>query len=163
MPSLLLTVKSLHVLSATIFFGAGLMSAFWKFRGDSSGDVRVVAWAQRQVVLADWLFTVPSAVVSPLTGAWLVHAYGLPWRTPWVVVSLVGFAVAAGLWLPAAWIQLELRRITQRCLAGGEALPARFHHLNRVWLALGVPAFAASVVIIYAMVAKPPLWATGGA
>lgn len=155
MPPLIVLLKALHVLSATIFFGAGLMSAFWKFRGDLSGDVRVVAWAQRQVVLADWIFSVPSAVISPLTGLALVELYGLPWSTPWVVISIAGFAAAALLWLPAAWIQLELRRLTAECVRSGESLPQRFRTLNRVWLALGVPAFAATVVVIYAMTAKP--------
>jgi uncharacterized membrane protein len=151
-------VKAVHVLSATIFFGAGLMSAFWKFRGDQSGDPRVVLWAQRQVVLADWLFTVPSGIISPLTGAYLVFRYTLPWNTPWVLASLAGYLSAMVLWLPAAWLQLELRTIAQRCVADGTALPPRFHALNRVWLALGVPAFGVSVFIIYAMVVKPALW-----
>ncbi|GMU58953.1 MAG: hypothetical protein AMXMBFR34_07160 [Myxococcaceae bacterium] len=157
---MILVVKALHVVSATIFFGAGLMSAFWKFRGDVSGELRVVAWAQRQVVLADWVFTVPAGVVSPATGLYLVSAYGLPWTTPWVLGSIGGYFAALVLWLPAAWIQLELRRITRRCLEDGTGLPPRFHRLNRVWLALGVPAFGASLFIIYAMVAKPALWAS---
>lgn len=151
-------VKAVHVLSATIFFGAGLMSAFWKFRGDQSGDPRVVLWAQRQVVLADWIFTVPSGLISPLTGVYLVHAYTMPFTTPWVAVSIGGYLAAMVLWLPAAWIQIELGKLAKQALADGAALPARFHLLNRVWLALGVPAFGVSVVIIYAMVVKPQFW-----
>ena len=151
-------LKAVHVLSATIFFGAGLMSAFWKFRGDQSNDPRVVLWAQRQVVLADWIFTVPSGLISPLTGAYLVHSYSMPWSTPWVVASIGGFLAAMVLWLPAAWIQMELRKIATHALAAGTPLPPRFHALNRIWLGLGVPAFGVSVFIIYAMVVKPPLW-----
>jgi len=156
---LILFVKTVHVLSATIFFGAGLMSAFWKFRGDESGDPRVVAWAQRQVVLADWIFTVPSGVISPLSGAYLSWAYGLPWTTPWVLGSIGGYLAAMVLWLPAAGIQIELRKIAEQCVADNAQLPPRFYTLNRVWLVLGVPAFGVSVFIIYAMVAKPLLWA----
>lgn len=158
MPPLILLVKALHVLSATIFFGAGLMSAFWKFRGDLSGDPQVVAWAQRQVVLADWIFTVPSGVISPLTGVYLVWTYGLPWTTPWVLASIGGYLAAMVLWLPAAWIQIELRKIAKRCVDERVPLPPRFRSLNRAWLALGVPAFGVSVFIIFAMVAKPSLW-----
>lgn len=158
MPPLILLVKALHVLSATIFFGAGLMSAFWKFRGDLSGDPAVIAWAQRQVVLADWIFTVPSGFISPLTGAYLVWIYGLPWTTPWVLASIGGYLAAMVLWLPAAWIQIELRKIARQCITDRAPLTPRFHALNKVWLALGVPAFGVSVFIIYAMVAKPSLW-----
>ena len=158
MPPWILVVKALHVLSATIFFGAGLMSAFWKFRGDTSGDLRVVDWAQKQVVFADWVFTVPSGVLSPVTGVYLVSVYGLPWSTPWMLASIGGYLAAMVLWLPAAWIQIELRKLTREALANGAALPPRFFLLNRVWLALGVPAFGVSVFIIFAMVAKPMLW-----
>jgi uncharacterized membrane protein len=35
------------------------------------------------------------------------------------------------------------------------ALPAQFHRRFRWWFALGIPAFAAVVVIFYLMVAKP--------
>ncbi len=158
MPPLLLFIKALHVLSATLFFGAGLMSAFWKFRSDLTGELPVVRWAQRQIVLADWVFTVPSGIISPATGAYLVHVYGLPWSTPWIAASLGGYLVTMVLWLPAAWIQLELRRLTEEALTNGTPLPARFRTLNLVWLALGVPAFGVSVFIIFAMVAKPALW-----
>ncbi len=158
MPTVTMLVKALHVLSATIFFGAGLMSAFWKYRGDSSSDLHVIAWAQRQVVLADWLFTIPSGIISPATGAYLVVAYGLRWTTPWVVVSVCGYLLVMALWLPAAWIQIELRHMTRECVTRGVALPARFHQLNRIWLGLGVPAFGMALLIIYAMVAKPLLW-----
>jgi len=151
---LILAAKTLHIISATIFFGAGLMSAWWKLRGDRSGDVRVIAFAQREIVLADWVFTVPSGFISPLTGAYLVHAYSLPWTTDWVVVSIGGFVVATVCWLPAAALQVKLKRMADEALAQGTPLPAQFHRYNRVWLLLGVPAFAAAVGIIWTMVAK---------
>ena len=151
---LILLVKTLHVLSATVFFGAGLMSAWWKLRADRSGDVRLIAFAQREIVFADWVFTVPSGVISPATGVWLVVRYGLPWSTSWVVASIGGYVVAMLCWLPAAWVQLRLERIANECLAQGLPLPPRFHRLNRVWLGLGFPAFGAAMFIIYAMVTK---------
>jgi uncharacterized membrane protein len=146
--------KTLHILSATIFFGAGLMSAWWKVRADRSGDVKVVAWAQGEIVFADWVFTVPSGVVSPVTGAFLVWSYGLPWTADWVLGSLGGFAVATVCWLPAAWLQLRMRALADEAARVGGPLPPEFHRLNRIWLLLGVPAFAAAVFVIWTMVAK---------
>ncbi len=151
---LILLAKTLHVLSATIFFGAGLMSAWWKVRADRSTDVRIVAWAQREIVFADWVFTVPSGVLSPLTGAYLVVTYGLPWSTSWVLASIGGYVVAMVCWLPAAYLQLEMRRLADAALESDSPLPERFHRLNRVWLMLGAPAFTAAMFIIWAMVSK---------
>ena len=151
---LILLAKTLHVLSATIFFGAGLMSAWWKLRADRSGDMKIVAFAQREVVFADWVYTVPSGLVSPLTGAYLVYRYGLPWTTSWVVASIGGYLVAMLCWLPAAYLQLEMRSIADAALASGQPLPLRFRQLNRAWLLLGAPAFAAAIFIIWSMTSK---------
>lgn len=68
-------IKLLHVVSATFFFGAGLMSAFWKFSADGTGEAAVVAWASKQIVRADWWFTVPSGLL-------LSKITGLSWCTP---------------------------------------------------------------------------------
>lgn len=153
---LILLAKTLHVLSAAIFFGAGLMSAWWKLRADLSRDPAIVAWAQQEIVLADWVYTVPSGVISPLTGAYLVWRYGLPWTTPWVLASIGGYLVAMVCWLPAAWLQLEMRSLARAAAASGSPLPRRYHQLNRAWLLLGVPAFTAAVFIIWTMVSKTP-------
>lgn len=151
---LLLVLKSIHVLGAVLFLGTGLGSAWYKLRADRSGDLRVVVWCQREIVLADWLFTVPAGVIMPVTGIWLVKLYGLPWETPWVVLGFVGWAGAGALWLPAAYLQVRMRRLAEAALASGGALPPEFHRANRLWLALGFPAFLLSGFTIWGMVAK---------
>lgn len=155
---LALYLKAIHVGAAILFLGTGLGSAFYKLRADRSGSVAVAAWAQRNVVLADWLFTVPSGLVLPLSGLWLVHLYGLPLSTSWVLFGLVGFAIAGLTWLPAAWIQLRMRRLADDALADGHALPPEFFRLHRLWLALGVPSFLAAIATIWVMVGKHAAW-----
>ena len=68
-----LVVKWLHVLSSTVLFGTGLGSAFYMFSTNRSADVRAIAIVARRVVVADWLFTTPTAIIQPLTGFWLLH------------------------------------------------------------------------------------------
>lgn len=155
---LALYLKAIHVGAAILFLGTGLGSAFYKWRADRSGSVAVAAWAQRNVVLADWLFTVPSGIVLPGTGLWLAHLYGLPFTTSWVLFGIVGFAIAGLTWLPAAWIQLRMRRLADEALASGAPLPEEFHRLHRFWLALGVPSFGAAVATIWVMVGKHAAW-----
>ena len=77
-------LKTLHVLGAVLFLGAGMMTAYYKVRADRSGDLKILVWYQREIVLADWLFTTPSAVILPVTGIWLAKAYQLPLTTGWV-------------------------------------------------------------------------------
>lgn len=156
---LYLTLKTLHVGGALLFLGAGLASAWYKFQADRSGDLRVVAWCQRQIVLADWLFTTPSAVILPVTGLWMALRFGFPLSSPWLVAALVGFGVSGLLWVPAVVLQLRMKRLADEALARRErdptaALSPEFERHRRVWIALGVPAFVIALVMIWVMVTK---------
>lgn len=150
-----LTVKWIHVLSSTLLFGTGLGSAYYMFFTNRSRDTRAIAVVCRRVVWADWLFTLPTGIVQPLTGAYLVHLAGMPWDTPWIVWSFVLYIVAMCCWLPVVCLQIRMAAMAEAAAAAGTALPQRFWTLHRTWTALGVPAFAGFVVIFYLMVVKP--------
>lgn len=152
---LALVVKWIHVMSAFAFLGTGAGSAWYKLRAWRSGDVRVVAWCDREIVRADWIFTIPSGVISPLTGFWLAYLYGMPLlATPWLLVGIGGFAVAGCAWVPAALLQIKMRRLAEAALASGGPLPDRYHRMQRAWLALGAPSFLAASFVVWVMVAK---------
>ncbi len=150
-----LTVKWLHVLSSTVLFGTGLGSAFYMFFTNRQGNVQAIASVTRRVVVADWLFTTPTAILQPLTGGWLVHLAGFPWTSSWIVWSLVLYAVAGSCWLPVVWLQIRMARMAEESAASGAPLPARFWRYHAIWTGLGVPAFVAFIAIFYLMVAKP--------
>jgi len=147
-------LKWIHVLSVVIFLGTGAGSAWYKFRADRSADVRVVAWCQREIVLADWLFTVPAGFVLPLSGIALVIQGGWSFELLWIQLGLGLFAAAGLTWLPAAFLQLRMRRLADEALAKGTELPEAFHRDRRIWTALGVPSFLAATVAVWVMVAK---------
>ena len=151
---LALSLKSVHIIAAMLFFGTGLGSVWYKLRADRSGEPAVIAWCQTNIVLADWLFTVPSAVVLPVTGVWMALLYRLPLTEGWVLWGIVGYVVAGLFWLPAALLQIRMRDLAREAAQTGEPLPARFHQHNRMWLALGFPSFAAATTTIYVMVFK---------
>jgi uncharacterized membrane protein len=151
---LYLALKALHILSAMLFFGTGLGSAWYRLRADRSGDVRVIAWCQREIVLADWVFTVPSAVLLPASAVAMIEVLGVPWRTGWILWAFAGYSIAGLCWLPAAWLQILMRRLADDALASGAPLPPAFHRYARIWLVLGFPSFAAAMATLWLMVAK---------
>jgi uncharacterized membrane protein len=150
-----LVVKWLHVLSSTVLFGTGLGSAFYMFFTNRSGDVRAIAIVARRVVMADWLFTTPTAIVQPLTGFYLMHLAGLPWTAGWILWSLALYVIAGACWLPVVCIQIRMAEMAERAARSGEALPQRFWRYHRLWTALGWPAFVAFIAIFFLMVVKP--------
>ena len=152
-----LVVKWLHVLSSTVLFGTGLGSAFYMFFTNRSGEVRAIAIVARRVVIADWLFTTPTALVQPLTGFYLMHLAGFAWTTPWILWSLVLYVIAGACWLPVVWIQIRMAELASRAAETGSELGDRFWRYHAVWTALGWPAFIAFIAIFFLMVVKPAL------
>lgn len=154
-----LLVKWIHVISSTVLFGTGIGSAFYLLVSTLERDVRVVAALARQVVRADWLFTATTAVLQPLTGAWLVHRAGIPWSTPWVAWSTGLYVLAIACWLPVVWIQLRLRDEAQASASRGQPLSPAYRRLFAAWVALGFVAFFAFLAIFWLMISKQVPWA----
>ena len=76
---LYLVVKALHIISATILFGTGIGIANIMFVGHHSGSIEERAFAARMTVKADFIFTLPSVIVQPISGAWLIWQGGFRW------------------------------------------------------------------------------------
>jgi uncharacterized membrane protein len=152
-----LIVKWLHVLSSTVLFGTGLGSAFYMYSTNRSGDVRAMAVVIRRVVMADWLFTTPTAILQPLTGFWLIGLGHLEWTAGWIMWSLVLYVFAGACWLPVVWIQIRMATMAERAAASGEPLPPLFWRYHAMWAALGWPAFGAFIAIFFLMVVKPAI------
>ncbi len=150
-----LLVKWVHVLSSTLLFGTGLGSAFYMFFTNRSYDVRAIAVVSRRVVIADWLFTTPTAVIQPATGFYLLHLAGMPLSARWVVWSIALYILAGVCWLPVVWIQIQMAKMARHAADSDEALPQRFWRYHLIWTLLGIPAFVAFVAIFYLMVVKP--------
>ncbi len=150
--------KTVHVLSATILFGTGLGTAFFCWFGYRnalrSNDIGALRTVLRLTVIADYCFTAPAVVLQAASGLVLMSLLGWAWMSQWSTAVYGLFVLAGACWLPVVWLQIRLSRDAARAPSTA-ALPVRFHRWFRWWFALGVPAFAAVIVIFYLMVAKP--------
>lgn len=150
-----LLYKTVHILSSTVLFGTGLGTAFHMWRADATGDVRVIAAAARQTVLADWLFTAPAVVLQPVTGLMLVAQTGYALDEGWILLSLGLYALAGACWLPVVWLQIRMRDMALIALANDGAMSPLYRRYMRLWFALGWPAFLSVVAIFFLMVFRP--------
>ncbi len=150
-----LVVKWLHVLSSTILFGTGIGSAFYMLVAVLRGEPRHVLFVTRYVVLADWLFTTPAVIVQPLTGFWLVHLARIPVDSFWIAASIGLYLLAGACWLPVVWMQIRMREMARVAVERGTPLPPRCARYFGAWVALGIVAFLALVVVFLLMVSKP--------
>ncbi len=153
-----LLLKTIHIISSTVLFGTGIGTAFQMWKAHRDGDVRTIAAVNRNVVIADWLFTTPAVIIQPLTGWLLLRAAGFDPMAPWLVLAYALYLLAGACWLPVVFIQLRLRDLAMAAAASSAPLDDRYWRLYRWWFALGWPAFGGLVIVFWLMVAKPPLW-----
>lgn len=150
--------KTAHVLSAAILFGTGLGTAFFCWfgyrRSLRARDIAGLRLVLRLTVLADAWFTAPAVVFQAVSGLVLMQMHNWPFASPWSVAAWSLFGLTGACWLPVVAIQIRLSREADRA-SSIDALPARFHRSFRTWFALGIPAFAAVVLLFYLMLAKP--------
>ena len=146
-----------HVIGAAVLLGTGAGIAFFMLMAHRTGDPKIVAHTASTVVMGDWLFTASAVVLQPITGILLASAVGWDLSEGWIVVSLVLYVVTGVFWLPVVWIQQRLRDLAQEAEKRGNALPAEYYKLFRIWFLCGFPAFAAVLGIFWLMLTRPDL------
>jgi len=149
-----LILKWIHILSAILLLGTGVGSAFYAARANRTGNLDVIRFVMRNVILADWLFTVPPLVLLPVTGVWLMRINGYAFSTLWLWQSLVLFGIAGLCWIPAAALQYKMKALAEQA-PGKERLPAIYWKHERIWSILGIAAFPAVIAIFTLMIFKP--------
>jgi uncharacterized membrane protein len=150
-------LKFLHILGAMVILGTGAGIAFFVVMAHRSRDPAFIARTASVVVLADYLFTATAIVVQPITGYLLLRELGLSPAERWVVASLVLYGVAGVFWLPVICMQMRMRDLAAAAAASSTPLPAAYHRLFRLWFAFGFPGFGSVLLILWLMIAKPPL------
>ncbi len=100
-------IKILHIISASVLFGTGLGTAFYMFYVNFQNDVKLIAKATKEVVIADWFFTLTSGIVQAITGFLLVYLKGYSLLSPWVLGSILGYLIAGACWVPVVWLQMR--------------------------------------------------------
>lgn len=148
-------VKTLHIISATIVFGTGIGIANFMLFGHRSGLMRERAFAARMTVKADFLFTLPSVIVQPATGAWLIWQGGFRWDDRWLVLTYGLYGLAGLCWIPVVLVQLRMKAMLEAQLRGEPFDEFVYNRLFRLWFALGWPAFGSLLVVFWLMVTKP--------
>ncbi|WP_029063500.1 DUF2269 domain-containing protein [Labrenzia sp. DG1229] len=146
-----------HVVGACVLLGTGAGIAFFMVMSNRTQDPVLIAHVAGIVVLADTVFTATAAVFQPITGYLLTREVGWPLLEGWVLVSLCLYVVVGLFWLPVVWIQIRLRRLAKHAAHAGEALPAEYQRLYRIWFVCGFPAFIAVLAIVWLMLTRPDL------
>jgi len=148
------TLIFIHIASVILLLGVGGGSAFYKFMADRSGNLEVIVHTNKMVVLADWLFTTPSAIVQPITGVMLIILLDLPLSTSWLFISIILYIFAGVLWLVAVYLQIRMKNIALLAQTKHEKLGTDYFRLVNYWILLGFFSFVSMAGVFILMVFK---------
>ncbi|MCJ8312877.1 MAG: DUF2269 domain-containing protein [Saccharospirillaceae bacterium] len=154
MDSYYLIIKLLHILSAIVVMGTGAGIAFFMLMAVMSKNNTVIKSITNMVVLADWFFTFPFALIQLLTGIWLMNYVGYSFQSPWFKVVGFFYIFLMFAWFIVVWIQYRLKSLSQQ--QNFDVLTnLPFQRLFRYWFVLGVLGFTCIMIVFYYMVVKP--------
>lgn len=153
------TWKILHFVGIICFMGNIIVTGWWKTMADRTGDHRIIAFAQRQVSLTDWVFTFGGVIILMVAGFAMVfkmnpdtlqevHAQRWLW---WGYYLLIASGV---IWvLILIPVQIIQARMAQEFGESG-VIPPRYWLYGRIWLAFGILATLIPLANLYWMVTK---------
>lgn len=151
-----LLLKSIHILGAILFLGNIIITGWWKFMADRTRDPRVIAFAQRQVTLTDFVFTAGGAAL--VLGAGLGNAvlHGMDYLSiRWMAWGLGLFTASGVIWVTILIpIQIKQARMARQ-FANQDAVPEDYWRLCRLWNIFGTLATVLPLINLYWMVYKP--------
>lgn len=146
---------TLHVLGVVLFVGNIVTAAFWKVRADLENNPAIIHSTVKNVMLADYVFTLPGLVLIVVSGIVMAVQAGMPMSgLNWLMVSLILFAVTGAVWL-AVLIPLQrgMIRHSAQCLESGTISQA-YRQASRYWAIFGIAATLLPVIILFLMVSK---------
>jgi uncharacterized membrane protein len=156
MNQLYLTLKSLHVLGVVMFIGNIMVTAWWKVMADRTRDPRIIAFAQRQVTLTDYVFTGGGVALIAATGygAAVLHGMNIV-EIRWLAWGNALFIASGIIWfLILIPVQARLARIARE-FAVSDVIPGSYWQLERIWAVAGSIAVVLPLINLYWMVFKP--------
>lgn len=154
------TLKIIHLLGVILFTGNIIVTGWWKTLADRTGDYRIIAFAQRQVTLTDWIFTF-GGVVLVLTGSlgmvalMNVDVMAEIHETRWLNWGYHLFLLSGVIWIlilvPLQYLQAKM---AHKFAVSGE-IPANYWLYGKLWLYFGILATVIPLVNLFWMVVKP--------
>ncbi|MFM8332492.1 MAG: DUF2269 family protein [Candidatus Methylumidiphilus sp.] len=151
-----LVLKCLHILGAVIFLGNIIVTGWWKAMADRTGVPNIIAFAQRQVTLTDFVFTGGGVALVLVTGVANAVIHGMDyWHVRWLAWSLWLFLASGVIWLVILIpIQIKQAKMAREFADGGD-IPEAYWRLGRLWMGFGILATVLPLLNIYWMVFKP--------
>jgi uncharacterized membrane protein len=146
----MLALKTFHIIAAILWLGNFAVTGVWSARAFASRDRLLRAFATREILFTDIVFTFFGAAAVVGSGMALAGMEGVPlWSTAWTRYAILTVGASALVWL-AVLLPLEFR-MRRQARSDDDGLDRTFTW----WSVAGVLVTIATFAVVYLMVAKP--------
>jgi len=151
-----LILKSLHILGAVIFLGNIIVTGWWKVMADRTKNPVIIAFAQRQVTLTDYVFTLGGVILIVATGIGNAVLHNMDYLSiRWLVWGYWLFIISGVIWVVVLIpVQIKQAKMAKQFSENG-VIPDLYWRLGQIWLVFGILATILPLLNIYWMVFKP--------
>ena len=152
----LLLLKYLHILGIVLLVGNILVSAWWKIMANRTKDATIISFAQRQVTLTDYFFTLPGAILIVISGDMLAFMlFENTWEITWVSLGRIAFGITGFIWLFILIpIQIRQAKLAREFVKTG-SIPETYWKLCQRWNFFGTIAVILPLIVLAVMIWKP--------
>lgn len=149
-------LKSIHIFGIIILMGNIIVTAWWKFMADKTKNPSIIAFAQRQVTLTDYVFTGPGALLAIVAGDYMAYAsMSETWNIKWLTWGRSLFIVSGIIWF-VILIPTQIKQARMaRAFVSTNQIPDAYWSLSKRWNIFGAIAVILPLINIYWMVYKP--------
>jgi uncharacterized membrane protein len=146
----------IHVLGVIFLLGNAFTVTFWKLRADYSKDLPLKLQTAKNIMILDYIFTLPSIAMILVSGHFLADKAGysvFAWN--WLGISYGLFIVSGVIWL-FALLPLQNKMIRHGKLSCEQnVMTKEFMRASRNWNFYGILATVTPIVSMILMVWKP--------
>ena len=150
-----LWLKSLHLLGVVFFLGNIIITGWWKNMADRTKNGKIIAFAQHQVTVTDYIFTAGGAAILFVAGTVNVSIHGLQYSSKWLSMGSLMFTISGVIWA-VILIPIQIKQAKMaKVFSETNVIPQEYWKLCMSWNIWGVIATLLPIANIYWMTFKP--------
>jgi uncharacterized membrane protein len=151
-----LILKTIHIIAAILFLGNIIITGWWKLMANRTNNPVIIAFAQRQVTLTDFIFTAGGSSLLLITGMANIGIHSISISgTLWIYCALALFTLSGIIWA-AVLIPIQIKQAREaKIFTTQTTISAEYWRRERLWFIFGIPATILPLISIVLMVLKP--------
>ena len=150
-----LILKTVHIIGAILFLGNIIITGWWKYMANRTGNPVIIGFAQRQVTLTDFVFTAGGSAMLFAAGMTNIFIYNISLTTNWIMWGLGLFTLSGIIWgvilIP---IQIKQAREAKQFTAE-TVISKQYWKREAQWFIYGITATVLPLISVVFMVLKP--------